>query len=41
MTTLYDIPVRTIDGTEQTLAPYLGQNWYKYRQRHLFLRHHS
>jgi glutathione peroxidase len=25
MTTLYDIPVRTIDGTEQTLAPYRGK----------------
>ncbi len=25
MTTLYDIPVRRLDGTEQTLAPYRGQ----------------
>ncbi|MBP6442711.1 MAG: glutathione peroxidase [Gemmatimonadales bacterium] len=25
MTTLYDIPVRTIDGTEQTLAQYRGK----------------
>jgi glutathione peroxidase len=25
MTTLYDIPVRTIDGSEQTLASYRGQ----------------
>jgi glutathione peroxidase len=25
MTTLYDIPVRTIDGIEQTLAPYRGK----------------
>jgi len=25
MTTLYEIPVRTIDGTEQTLAPYRGK----------------
>ena len=25
MTTLYDIPVRTIDGTEQTLAGYRGK----------------
>jgi glutathione peroxidase len=25
MTTLYDIPVRTIDGSEQTLAAYRGQ----------------